>query len=375
MPSRIERDRSRFKNIVEGQVRKDLGKYINTPELVGKKGKDIVRISIPQIKIPHFEYGENMGGVGSGEGEEGQPIFVGEPDHEPGGAGGNLPGTHPLEAEVSIAELVKFLRDQIELPNLLPRGIGTIEGERIKVEGIQVAMSPKFDFKRAFKEALEETQDPQEAAVLAHSKPHARYRSYEIERAPQARAVIFYVMDISGSMTDYYKKLARQTAFWTERLIESTYPKVEKRFIVHEVEAKEVDEKKFYLLREGGGTNISSAYNLVDKIIDKEYNPEDWNIYVIHFSDGENEENDNEKALNTFEKLLPKTRIFGFVRIKQQGMFGGAETNFVNRLQSKAIEAKLSGITGEHERRFALAKVGSNYDTYEAILELFGKRK
>src|SRR5476649_2728734 len=72
--SKIERDHSRFRQIVRGKIKKELRKYMTQGELIGKKGKDLVSIPLPQIDLPHFRYGRNKGGVGSGEGEEGDPV-------------------------------------------------------------------------------------------------------------------------------------------------------------------------------------------------------------------------------------------------------------------------------------------------------------
>ena len=80
MAARIEKDHSRFRQIVKGTIRKNLKKYISHSEMIGRKGKDLVSIPVPQIDLPHFKYGhEDVGGVGQGEGEPGTPIGQGDP--------------------------------------------------------------------------------------------------------------------------------------------------------------------------------------------------------------------------------------------------------------------------------------------------------
>ena len=83
MVRRIEKDRSRFRQIVHKNIRKDLRKYISHTEMIGRKGKDLVSIPMPQIDLPRFKFGlKSTGGVGQGEGDVGMPIGAGEP--EPG---------------------------------------------------------------------------------------------------------------------------------------------------------------------------------------------------------------------------------------------------------------------------------------------------
>ena len=105
MSMKIDRDRARFREIVRGRIRRDLRKYVNQGEMIGRKGKDLVSIPVPQLDVPHFVYGNNgRGGVGQGEGEPGTPIAPGESD-QPGAAAQRAPaggaddaGRHALRA-------------------------------------------------------------------------------------------------------------------------------------------------------------------------------------------------------------------------------------------------------------------------------------
>ena len=79
MVMKIDRDTNRFKQIVRGKLRDNLRKYVTHGEMIGRKGKDLVSIPVPQLDVPHFRYGKNQGGVGQGDGEVGQPIARGDP--------------------------------------------------------------------------------------------------------------------------------------------------------------------------------------------------------------------------------------------------------------------------------------------------------
>ncbi len=251
---------------------------------MGKKGDDIVRIPVPFVELPSFRFGQNARGVGSGEGKEGD-IIGAEPLAGEGGVG-SLPNEHQLEVEITIRDLVEILKEQIELPNILPKKKGNLEKDEPKAKSVQIPTGSGFVLKRAFLDALRETNDPEEAILLSRVKPHARFRSFERVKTPSSLAVVFYLMDVSGSMTDYLKGLARQTAYWIDKVLEDVYPKVSKVYIIYDTQAKIVDDETFYRTTTGGGTFFSSAYELVLNEIYKDYNPENYNIFCVQFSDG-----------------------------------------------------------------------------------------
>src|SRR5207253_6141761 len=107
MVMKIDRDASRFKQIVRGKIRENLRKYVTHGEMIGRKGNDLVSIPLPQLDVPHFRYGQNgRGGVGQGDGEIGQPIAPGDPDGEGGeGQAGSESAPHVLEVDITLDEL------------------------------------------------------------------------------------------------------------------------------------------------------------------------------------------------------------------------------------------------------------------------------
>ena len=118
---KIEQDHNRFRQIVRGKVKADLRKYISHEELIGRKGKDLISIPVPQIDIPTFRFSpHSQGGVGQGEGEAGTPIAVDE--GEGTGEAGNLPGEHLLEVDITLEELAQILGEELELPKIQPKG-------------------------------------------------------------------------------------------------------------------------------------------------------------------------------------------------------------------------------------------------------------
>src|SRR5213080_2576960 len=110
MVQKIDRDQSRFKEIVRGKIRQNLRKYVTQGEMIGRKGRDLVSIPLPQLDVPHFRFGKNgSGGVGQGDGEQGTPVGSGGDAEGGSGNAGSDPGAHILEVEVSLQELAVIL--------------------------------------------------------------------------------------------------------------------------------------------------------------------------------------------------------------------------------------------------------------------------
>src|SRR6185295_18887438 len=113
MGQKIERDHHRFRKIVRGKVKSNLSKYISRGELIGKKGRDLISIPLPQIEIPQFRYAQrNSGGVG-------QPLTAPQGDGEP--KAGDQPGGHILEVELTLEEMAAILGEELALPRIEPR--------------------------------------------------------------------------------------------------------------------------------------------------------------------------------------------------------------------------------------------------------------
>src|SRR5439155_689397 len=129
MALKIEQDHNRFRQIVRGKIKANLKKYISHEELIGRKGKDLISIPIPQIDIPTFRFApKSQGGVGQGDGDSGTPIAVDE--GEGSGEAGNLPGEHLLEVDITLEELAQILGEELELPKIEPKGHKKIQTDK-----------------------------------------------------------------------------------------------------------------------------------------------------------------------------------------------------------------------------------------------------
>jgi hypothetical protein len=143
-----------------------------------------------------------------------------------------------------------------------------------------------------------------------------RYRRFERFPRPVAQAVMFCLMDVSGSMTEHMKDLAKRFFMLLHVFLTRRYQRVEIVFIRHTDEAQEVDEETFFRSTETGGTTVSSALVEMDRIITDRYDPASWNIYGAQASDGDNMLSDNDRTqLLLREKLLPRCQYFAYLEV------------------------------------------------------------
>jgi len=325
--SGIKRDYGRFRDIVRGKIRQNLKKFISHGELITRKGNDKVSIPVPQIELPHFTFGSrDQGGVGQGEGKEGDPIDGGQPEEGNGkGEAGDNAGEHSLEVDVDLAELAAMLAEELALPNILPKGTHELTTKSVRYKDIhRVGPNSLRHFKRTYREALKRQisagiYNP-ENPVIIPIKQDMRFRGWAQSPRPQTNAVIIYIMDVSGSMGDEQKEIVRTEAFWIDTWLRSQYQGIHRRYIIHDAVAREVDEDTFYKTRESGGTLISSAYRLALDIIKKDYPSADWNIYPFHFSDGDNWSSEDTKVCLDLMKqdLLPVVNQFAYGQVESR---------------------------------------------------------
>lgn len=369
MVQRVERDQSRFKQIVHGRIRSNLRKYVTHGEMIGRKGRDLVSIPIPQLDLPHFRHGSNgSGGVGQGDGEPGQQLAPGGDSGDGQGSAGSDPGAHLLEVEVTLEELARILGDELELPRIEPKGESRLEEQKTRYTGVRRTGPESLrHFKRTYKEALRRqiasnTYDAGDPRVVP-IREDKRYRSWRTIEQPVANAAIIYMMDVSGSMTDDQKQIVRTEAFWIDTWLKSQYGNLDIRYVIHDAAAKEVDEHTFYHTRESGGTRISSAYKICAELLATQFPATDWNVYAFHFSDGDNWGEDNDTCLQLLrEQILPGVNQFGYGQV--ESTYGSGE--FLRALRDAFPEG---------DERLVLSEIRNRDAIFESIRQFLGKGK
>jgi sporulation protein YhbH len=365
MTTRIRRDATRFHEIVRGKIRENMRKYVTQGEMIGRKGRDLVSIPVPQLDLPHFRYGKNKsGGVGRGEGEPGQPIGRGD-DESGEGAAGNQPGAHILEVDITLDELADILGDELELPHIQPKGDANISEEKTRYDSIRrTGPNSLRHFKRTYVQALRRhiatgSYDLSKPRVVP-IREDMRYRSWSSVKVPQANAVTIYMMDVSGSMTDQQKKIVRTEAFWLDTWLRRQYNGLERRYIIHDAAAKLVDEDTFYHTRESGGTRISSAYRVCHELIERQFPASDWNIYCFQFSDGDNWGEDNKESLRMLgDDILPLCNLF---------CYGQVESPYGSGDYIQSLRARF----GDNHETLILSEIENEDDIYNSIKAFLG---
>ncbi len=365
MVNKIEQDHQRFRQIVRGKIRKDLRRFLAKSDLLAREGKKVVSIPVHDIDIPTFRYGDNSGGVGMGDGKEGEG--VGKPDK---GEGGDQEGRHALEVDVTLEELADIMAEELKLPRIKPRGHHQLTTIKDKYTGVRpVGPASLRHFKRTYREALKRQlamgqYDPDNPVIIP-IKNDLRFRTWSEVKKPQSNALIVYMMDVSGSMGEEQKELVRLEAFWIDTWLRRNYEGIESRYIVHDVRAAEVDKKTFFSVREDGGTRISSAFLCCKELLERHYDPNDWNTYLFHFSDGDNSsDSDNRLCCKIIEEeLLPRANMFGYCQVASA--YGSG--SFINVLQ----EAFPTGLADEDGPRLITSKVNGRDDLYESLRTFF----
>ncbi|MEK6675196.1 MAG: DUF444 family protein [Planctomycetota bacterium] len=357
----IDKDHQRFRRIVKGKIRDDLRKFLTRGELLGREGQKYISIPVRGIDIPHFRYGDNSdSGVGQGDAKQGDPV-----SGEGGmGPGGEQEGQHVLEVDVGLGELADILGEELKLPRIKPKGNHKITSERDRYNGLRQSGPESLrHFKRTFRRALRRQimsgfYNPDSPRIIFERRDKV-YRSWKTVLQPQSNAVIVYMMDVSGSMGDEQKELVRLEAFWIDAWLRRNYQGIESRYIVHDVRAAEVDRDTFFRIREDGGTRISSAFRLAKDLLEAHYPPSEWNVYLFHFSDGDNSsESDSRECCGLVrEHLLPNLNLFGYCQVASA--YGSG--NFIN-----VVQEQLAAVEG-----VITTRVNTKDDIYDSIKAFF----
>jgi uncharacterized sporulation protein YeaH/YhbH (DUF444 family) len=185
-----------------------------------------------------------------------------------------------------------------------------------------------------------------------------RFRSRVRVPVPTTKAVMFCLMDVSGSMDEARKELSKRFFILLYLFLTRHYDKIDLVFIRHHTQAQEVDEENFFHARETGGTVVSSALVLMDEIIKARYSPNEWNIYGAQASDGDNWHHDSGRCRELLiDNLLPVCRYFAYVQVAEE------EQN---------LWEEYSRVQESHPQ-FAMRKVSSAAQIYPVFRELFKK--
>ena len=199
-----------------------------------------------------------------------------------------------------------------------------------------------------------------------------RYNQFRQIPDPNTQAVMFCLMDVSGSMSEQMKELAKRFFMLLHMFLHRRYEHVEVVFIRHTSRASEVDEETFFYSRETGGTIVSTALEEMKRILADRYPVDQWNIYAAQASDGDNYSNDGAKCTALLaEDLLPKCQYYAYIEItdeREAEIFSSAEGE-------TALWKAYAPLAHSQNGRFALKRVTKATDIFPVFRELFAKNK
>ncbi|MFZ9501599.1 MAG: DUF444 family protein, partial [Beijerinckiaceae bacterium] len=189
-----------------------------------------------------------------------------------------------------------------------------------------------------------------------------RFRRFEANPRPVAQAVMFCLMDVSGSMTEHMKDIAKRFFMLLYVFLNRRYEQVEIVFIRHTDEAKEVDEETFFHSRETGGTRVSTALREMTRIASQRYPVDAWNIYAAQASDGDNERADNADAMELLrDAILPICQYFAYIEVAEPD-------------REVAMSSVWKAYENLGENAPAMRRVATRQEIYPVFRELFSSQ-
>jgi uncharacterized protein len=369
-------DQERHKERVREAVKKNLGSIVSNEAIIMSDGKRTVKVPIRALDEYKFRYdyrkkkhvgqGDGRTRVGDVIGREGQPGGNG-PGRGQGPAGQDGGGEY-YEAEIQIDEIAALIFEDLQLPFLEEKAKKAVPSKttrfnEIRRTGVMANLDKRRMIMENIKRNAREKGSPQFRDV---KKEDLRFKTWEEQHRFESNAVVISMMDVSGSMGEFKKYIARSFFFWMVRFLRTKYDNVEIVFISHHTEAREVTEEQFFTQGESGGTVVSSAYQLALDVINQRFNPRDWNVYPFHFSDGDNYYSDNEEAVRLADQLIQTCNLFGYGEIGEEGASsyrrssGALLSIFSDRLKNK--------------ERFVGVRIDDKEDVYPALKQFFGRK-
>ena len=406
-------NRQRFLRRYRGLVKEAVQDAVDQRSITDVESGSNITIPKKNLNEPVFHHGKggHHGHVHPGNKEFNQGDRIARP---PGGGGqgtgaGNASdggeGADEFAFQINRDEFLEYLFDDLALPNLVRKELKDSTDYKLKRAGFTTAGSPdRLNVVRSLRAAharrialsgkdrkvirtlkrelreMEVSPDEADQQEMRRLREKINILNKKLKRLPfiddfdlrfnnmtkvpqpSSKAVMFCVMDVSGSMTREIKDMAKRFFLLLYLFLERNYEAVEVVFIRHHSEARECDEHDFFYARETGGTVVSSALRLTDEIISSRYSPNDWNIYIAQASDGDNWEADSSKCHDIIlQKLLPVCQYYSYVEITDR--------------HHQNLWYEYKSIEKEHPGHFAMQQIRSHADIYPTFRRLFEKKE
>lgn len=371
-------DRSRHKKKIEKAIRDGVHHIVSEESIIGQDGKKKIKIPVRGIKEFRFVYGDNSSNkkAGSAQGKDikkGMGVGQKNPKSSQGqGGAGDQTGEEYYEVEITLEELASYLFDSLNLPDLEKKSFKNILSEKFKRQGYRKkGIRPRLSKKETLKSKIKRKnsskrmneEDGDENRFPFH-EDDLRYRFIKSKPKESSNAVIFFMMDVSGSMTQNKKYIARSFFFLLYHFLNHKYDNTEIVFVAHTTRAKEVDEDHFFKTSTSGGTYVSSAVEYTLDTIKTRYHPESWNIYAFHCSDGDNWPEDTPKAIALSKELKLVSQLYCYCEIvpkEDDGKWGNYEQSSMSKEYDHLVDKK-----------FKIILLTGPDDIWPAFSRLFG---
>lgn len=359
-------DQLRHQEKIKEAIRNNLPDLITEESIIMSNGREVVKIpirSLDEYKI-RYNYDKNKHvGQGDGDSKVGDIIArdgsSGQKGLGQGHGAGDQPGEDYFEAEVSLMDIEEALFKELKLPNLKRKEQDQFVVETIEFNDIRkTGLMGNIDKKRTMLAAFKRNAMAGNASFYPIFPEDLKFKTWNEKVKPDSKAVVLAMMDTSGSMGIWEKYMARSFFFWMTRFLRSKYETVEIEFIAHHTEARVVTEEEFFSKGESGGTICSSAYRKALDLIEEKYDPQRYNIYPFHFSDGDNLTSDNARCVKLVNEIMEHANMFGY-----------GEVNQYNRIPSTLFSA-YRNIKNEKFRYYILKQKS---DIYYAMKRFFSE--
>ena len=408
------KDAARHRKKVDHAIRENIQDIIGEESIITRgSGKKTVKVPVRGLKDYQFKYGKaGVAGVGQGDKKAGDILDERATGGKDGGAGSER-GTDYLETEVDLDYLIKIMFEDLGLPYLeekdknstiVSKGwksdsvskkgpLSRVHKKRTMIEAIkrnamytgEIMNQTKCSVEDAAKALQQANGDIIEAiAIIKEERLNGgeefsiiiddsdlRFKTIDEDIQICSNAVVIAKMDVSGSMDSQKKYLVRSLLFWMVEFLKSQYESVQIRFIQHSDTAVEVDENTFFQRGTTGGTYCYTAIEKAIKIIDAEYPLDEWNIYSLYCSDGE--DFDEQATVSKIEDLLPKVNMFSYIEVKPQGDY----SNLMPALKKKwEFEERKIGDQGNfwinHEEHFFMSVIKQKKHIRASLKHMLG---
>jgi uncharacterized sporulation protein YeaH/YhbH (DUF444 family) len=373
--SRGARDWLRHNEKVRDAVKDTLPELLSSSDLMTGSGSRTVAVPVKFLEHARLRLAESQVQQGAGQGR-GEPGDVLQPGREEGGEQGQAGGTNDGEirfvVELKLDEIVDWLWEELKLPELKPKRTATMDQAEYVREGWDKrGARSRLDRRRTMKEAVKRHAIqgnptgngglPVADEPISLVNDDLRFRQLVRRPSPATSAAVIFALDVSGSMDEAQRRLAKQFFFFALQGIRRQYAKVETVFLAHAAQAWEFDESQFFQASSSGGTVTSSVARLALEVMEKRYDPGRYNVYFFYASDGENAAEDRDEARGTLAQIAEQVNYSGYCETGGVATFRPRDT----QLAEIFAELKGSGLA------VGTSHLASQDDVWNAIREFF----